>query len=42
MLLQARLQLAAQSAVMSEALVNAESNGKRAPVDGATSARFKS
>jgi len=41
MLLQARLQLAAQSAVMSEALVNAESNGKRAPVDRATSARFK-
>jgi len=26
---------------MSEALVNAESNGKRAPVDRATGARFK-
>ena len=39
MLLQARLQLAAQSAVMSEALAKAESNGKRAPVDRATGAR---
>jgi len=41
MLLWARLQLAAQSAVTSEALVKAESNGKRAPVDRATGARFK-